>query len=56
VRDLNLPPDSTLVAIVRDRHVIAPRGDTPLAAGDEVLALASGEAEADLRRTLAGEP
>ena len=56
VRELNMPPDCTLVAIVRDRHVIAPRGETPLEAGDEVLALASSEAEADLRRALTGEP
>jgi trk system potassium uptake protein TrkA len=56
VRDLKMPPDCTLVAIVRDRHVIAPSDDTPLEAGDEVLALAGAEAEADLRRALTGEP
>ncbi|CAN5602285.1 TrkA family potassium uptake protein [soil metagenome] len=56
VRDLNMPPDCTLVAIVRDRHVIAPKGETPLEAGDEVLALAGAEAEPDLRRALTGEP
>ncbi|HEX2235487.1 MAG TPA: TrkA family potassium uptake protein [Actinomycetota bacterium] len=56
VRDLKMPADGTLVAIVRDRHVIAPSGDTPLQAGDEVLALASAEAEPDLRRALTGEP
>jgi trk system potassium uptake protein TrkA len=54
IRDLNMPPDCTLVAIVRDRHVITPRGETPLEAGDEVLALASAEAEGDLRRALTG--
>jgi trk system potassium uptake protein TrkA len=53
---LRMPPDCTLVAIVRDRHVIAPSDDTPLEAGDEVLALAAQEAEADLRRALTGEP
>ena len=56
VRDLDMPPDCTLVAIVRDGHVIRPRGETPLQAGDEVLAIASAEAEADLRRLLTGEP
>jgi trk system potassium uptake protein TrkA len=55
VRDLDVPPDSSLVAVVRDGHVIAPRGETPLHAGDEVLALASVQAESDLRRILAGE-
>ena len=56
VRELNMPPDCTLVAIVRDRHVITPKGETSLEVGDEVLALASGEAEPDLRRALTGEP
>ena len=53
--ELSMPPDSTLVAVVRDGHVVAPKSDTPLHAGDEVLALASPEAEADLKRALAGE-
>lgn len=56
VRELNMPPDCTIVAIVRDRHVIAPREESPLKAGDEVMALASAEAEPDLRRALTGEP
>ncbi len=55
IRDLNLPSDCTLVAIVRDRHVIAPQEETPLRVGDEVLALTAPQAEADLRRALAGE-
>ena len=52
---LSLPADSSLVAVVRDGHVIAPRSETPLHAGDEVLALAGAEAENDLRRVLTGE-
>ena len=52
---LSLPADSSLVAVVRDGHVIAPRSETPLHAGDEVLALAGVEAENDLRRVLTGE-
>jgi trk system potassium uptake protein TrkA len=54
VREIDFPPDSSLVAVVRDGHVIAPHGETPLHAGDEVLALATSEAESDLRRTLTG--
>ena len=53
-KDLQFPSDCTLVAIVRDRHVIAPRSDTPLRVGDEVLALSTPEAEEDLKRALAG--
>lgn len=55
VGELNIPPDCTLVAVVRDRHVIAPTKETPLRAGDEVMALASPEAEDDLKRALTGD-
>lgn len=54
VAELDVPPDCTLVAVVRDRHVIAPKGETPLEVGDEVLALAAPEAESDLKRVLTG--
>ena len=37
--ELNLPPDCVLVAILRKGKVIIPRGDTVLAAVDEVIAL-----------------
>jgi trk system potassium uptake protein len=55
IGDLKLPPDCTLVAVVRERHVITPSAETPLQAGDEVLALTSTEAELDLKRALTGE-
>lgn len=55
VGNLEMPPDCTLVAIVRDRHVITPSSNTQLSAGDEVLALATSEAESDLREVLAGD-
>lgn len=55
VGDLKMPPDCTLVAVVRQKHVIAPSDETPLQAGDEVLALAAPEAELDLKRALTGE-
>jgi len=54
VRDLAIPRDATIVAIVRDDHVVMPRGDTVLYAGDEVLALVTTEAEDPLRRMLTG--
>ena len=55
ISSLELPPDCTLVAIVRDGHVITPRGATPLHINDEILALASPEAEGDLKRALSLE-
>jgi trk system potassium uptake protein TrkA len=51
---LGLPRDSTVVAIIREDHVIVPRGDTVLRAGDEVLVLTTPDAEDDVVRTLLG--
>ena len=54
VRDLEIPRDATIVAVVRDDHVVMPRGDTVLYAGDEVLALVTSDAEEQLRQALTG--
>ncbi|MCU1356793.1 MAG: transport system, NAD-binding component [Acidimicrobiales bacterium] len=54
IAELGLPRDSTVVAIIRDSHVIVPRGDTVLRAGDEVLVLSTPEAEDDVVSTLLG--
>lgn len=51
---LGLPRGSTVVAIIRDDHVVVPRGDTVLHAGDEVLVLTTPDAEDDVVRTLLG--
>lgn len=50
--ELRLPLDSAIVAIVREEHVVIPQPETVLAAGDEVLAIATPEVEEELRRTL----
>ena len=52
VRDLLLPDDSALVAIVRDQRVIAPTPEEPLEAGDELLFVALPEAEAAIRHVV----
>ncbi len=39
VRDLDLPRDSVLIALIREGDLIIPRGDTVLLPDDEVLAL-----------------
>jgi trk system potassium uptake protein TrkA len=54
VSELGMPRDSTLVAIVRDEHVIVPRGDTPLQAGDEVLVLLTPDSEAGVHGVFIG--
>ncbi len=52
--NLGLPRESTVVAVLRDGHVVVPRGDTVLHEGDEVLVLVSGGVEDDVRRALVG--
>jgi len=54
VGEVNLPRDCSLVAIVRGGHVIAPREETPLMVGDEVLALATPGTMEDLEIVLSG--
>lgn len=54
IRDLDLPRDSTMVAVVRDEHVVVPRGDTGLHAGDEVLVLVTEDSEENVRQILTG--
>lgn len=49
---VGLPRESTIVAVIRDHHVIVPRGDTVLRAHDEVLVLVTDESEADVRSRL----
>jgi trk system potassium uptake protein len=50
--ELRLPLDSAIVAIVRDEHVVIPQPETVLAAGDELLAIATPDVEEELRRAL----
>jgi trk system potassium uptake protein TrkA len=54
IRDLQVPRDATLVAIVRDDHVLFARGDTMLYPGDEVLALVTTDSEESVRQLLTG--
>lgn len=49
VRDVQLPDDAALVAIVRDQRVIAPTPEEPLEGGDELLFVALPESEAAIR-------
>jgi trk system potassium uptake protein TrkA len=46
--DLGIPRDATVVAVIRKDHVIVPRGDTILYAGDEVVALVTPDSEAEV--------
>jgi trk system potassium uptake protein TrkA len=52
--ELRLPPDTTLVAVLREGHVMIPQPETALAAGDEIVALSSVDSERALRDTVMG--
>lgn len=54
IRELDVPRDATIVAVVRAEHVVMPRGDTVFEARDEVLALVTPESEEAMRRILTG--
>jgi trk system potassium uptake protein TrkA len=54
ISEIDLPRDATFVAIVRDEHVVMPRGDSVFEAGDEVLAMVTPDSEDEVRRILTG--
>jgi len=54
LRDIDVPRNATIVAIVRDEHVVMPRGDSIFEPGDEVLAMVTPESEDEVRRILTG--
>ncbi|HLG01499.1 MAG TPA: TrkA family potassium uptake protein [Acidimicrobiia bacterium] len=54
IKDIDIPRDSTIVAIVRDEHVVVPRGDTRFEINDEVLALVTPDSEGTVRKVFTG--
>ncbi len=54
IAELAVPRDATVVAVVRDGHVVVPRGDTVVNIGDEVLALVTPDSEDPVRSILIG--
>jgi len=55
VREVPLPPDSALVAIVRGRRVLTPTPDDPIEAGDELIFVCTAAVEEQVRATIMGE-
>jgi trk system potassium uptake protein TrkA len=55
VKDLKLPVDCVLFAIIRGEAIMTVHGDTTLQAGDVVMAFTSVEHEPALKRALTGE-
>ena len=56
ILDLDLHRNASIVAIVREGHVVVPRGHTVLHAGDEVLALTTRESEESVKQILTARP
>ncbi len=54
ISELGMPRDASVVAVIRDRRVVVPRGDTALQAGDEVIALVTEDSEDAVRTILVG--
>jgi trk system potassium uptake protein TrkA len=52
IADLGMPRESSVVAVVRSRRVVVPRGDTTLAVGDEVIVLVAEGAEEEVKAIL----
>ncbi len=52
ISELGMPRDSSVVAVIRERRVVVPRGDTPLHVGDEVIVLVTEDSEDDVRHIL----
>jgi trk system potassium uptake protein len=57
IAQLAIPREATIVAVLREDHLIVPRGETVFEAGDEVLALVTPDSEEEMRELLtAAEP
>jgi trk system potassium uptake protein len=52
IKDLPLPPDCVIAAVIRAGDIVIPRGRVNLETGDEVLAVVDAEAAAELARLL----
>jgi trk system potassium uptake protein len=52
VADVRMPPETSLIAILRASDVIIPTGRTQIMAGDEVIAITRRESEEQLRDLL----
>jgi trk system potassium uptake protein len=54
VRDVPLPHDSALVAVLRGKRVLVPTPDDPLEAGDELVFVCTSEVEDTVRSVILG--
>jgi trk system potassium uptake protein TrkA len=55
VSEIQLPHDTSMIAILREGDVIIPNGQTEISPGDEVIAITRRESEEELRHLLVNE-
>jgi trk system potassium uptake protein TrkA len=56
VREVPLPREAALVAILRGGRVIVPQPDDPIEPGDELMFVAAEDLEEEIQRVLKGQP
>ncbi|HLL67624.1 MAG TPA: TrkA family potassium uptake protein [Micromonosporaceae bacterium] len=54
IRDIPLPPDSALVAILRGKRVVVPSPDDPIEVGDELVFVCTSAVEDAVRAVILG--
>ena len=55
IKEISLPPDSVLVAVMRNEELLIPKGDFILKEKDEVIAITKVENESQLLKALIGK-
>lgn len=55
IGQLDLPPNTLVISVIRDDHALIPHADTKLRVGDSVIAMIKAEREKELRSVFAGE-
>jgi trk system potassium uptake protein TrkA len=55
IGQLDLPPNTLIISVIRDGHALIPHADTKLRANDSVIAMIKAEREKELRAIFTGE-
>lgn len=53
LKNLSIPPDSVLIAIIRDESLLIPKGDTLILVDDDILALSGEDSRKELEEIFA---
>lgn len=55
IGQVDLPPNTLIISVIRDGHATIPHADTRLREGDSVIAMIKSERERELREVFTGE-